>query len=703
MESNNQMTGNLSEEEALHLAVRSGNVQTVAELLKSDICPNIQNSVREMPLHLACRPGDKKIVELADRLEILKLLWENGARINAKAGQRKETALHIAVKFQQVEVVSFLLQSGANANARDKDERSPLHLVVFSTTVSNSEALVQLLVQRGANLHAQDSRWRTPLIEAACSGNVDVAKLLLKAGIAKLLHSIFVNCLTSSAQIDYRNRLGLTALFYACETQNPIMTRLLLDHKANPQIQDQRKRSTPLHFVAGSGRYYTFVDDSANRSHVIAQILLENGANVDAVDIGGSTALHIAVDTKDEKLAKVLIEAGAQVNARDEYGNTPLHVLLLTAQEDCCNEDRLERMAALLIDRGVNVDEQNDNQETPLHFALFRGNPVIVNLLLDHNAALSTLWHTQKGSLPFLHESPACNYGPEVCGDNIEEAFTPMNVAAALGHTNVVQLLLNCGVDVEEENFTGSHDVLKTPLYFAVKNKRYEVAKMLLDAGCKINRSVLHNTTVLHVAISQASVALTYLLMEYGADCTFKDVYGRTALSCAVEYERESLGKVARILIMYHVKQAFQNAKISDDDSETIRSKKWLQELKSGCEEELVKMKESILCENFSMYALLTKSVFSLAVCLGNEKIVEYFMVEDVEGKYPIYCDMLRIRFDLALKRKELLNSARSALDLVFRNIVKELGYETLPDIVVQKILDYCNLRDLSKITDILK
>ncbi|XP_031785037.1 ankyrin-1 isoform X2 [Nasonia vitripennis] len=687
MESNNKMTGNLNEEEALHLAVRSGNVQTVAELLKSDICPNIQNSVREMPLHLACRPGDKKIVELADRLEILKLLWENGAQINAKAGQRKETALHIAVKFQQVEVVSFLLQSGANANARDKDERSPLHLVVFSTTVSSSEALVQLLVQRGANLHAQDLRWRTPLIEAVCSGNVDVAKLLLKAG----------------AQIDYRNRLGLTALFYACETQIPSMTRLLLDHTANPQIQDQRKRSTPLHFVAGSGRYYTFVDDSANRSHIIAQILLENGANVDAVDIGGSTALHIAVDTKDEKLVKVLIEAGAQVNARDEYGNTPLHVLLLTAQEDCCNEDRLERMAALLIDRGVNVNEQNDNQETPLYFALFRGNPVIVNLLLDHNATLSTLWHTQKGSLRFLHESPACNYDPEVCGDNLEESFTPLNVVAALGHTNVVQLLLNCGVDVEEGNFTGSHDVLKTPLYFAVKNRRYEVAKMLLNAGCKINRSVLHNTTVLHVAVSQASVALTYLLMEYGADCTFKDVYGRTALSCAVEYERESLKKVARILIMYHVKHAFQNAKISDYDSETIRSKKWLQELKSGCEDELVKMKESILCENFSMYALLTKSVFSLAVCLRNEKIVEYFMVEDVEGKYPIYCDMLRIRFDLALKRKKLLDSARSALDLVFRNIVKELGYETLPDIVVQKILDYCNLRDLSKITDILK
>lgn len=154
---------------------------------------------------------------------------------------------------------------------------------------------------------------------------------------------------------------------------------------------------------------------------------------------------------------------------------------------------------------------------------------------------------------------------------------------------------------------------------------------------------------------------------------------------------------------MYHVKQDFQKAKISEDDCETIRSKKWLQDLKFDCEDELARMKENNLCENFSTYALLSKSVLSLAVCLGNEKIAERFMVEDVEGQYPIYCDMLRIRFDLALKRKELLDSAKSVLDLVFRSIVKELGYETLPDMVVQKILDYCNLRDLSKITDIVR
>lgn len=114
-------------------------------------------------------------------------------------------------------------------------------------------------------------------------------------------------------------------------------------------------------------------------------------------------------------------------------------------------------------------------------------------------------------------------------------------------------------------------------------------------------------------------------------------------------------------------------------------------------------MKQSILCDNFSMYAILSRDVRALALCLRNKKIVDCFTEEEVEGKYPIYCDMLRIRFDLAFERKELMDSARVVLDLLFRGVVEELGYETLPDTIVQKILNYFNIRDLNNIKEITK
>lgn len=128
------------------------------------------------------------------------------------------------------------------------------------------------------------------------------------------------------------------------------MVRLLLEQQANVNARDQRKRSAPLHFVAGSGRYHTGLGDGD--SHTIARLLVASGADVDATDSGGSTALHIAVDTKDERLVEALLDSGARLDVRDEYGNTALHVLLLTAQGDCCGSERLERIAGMLVGKG---------------------------------------------------------------------------------------------------------------------------------------------------------------------------------------------------------------------------------------------------------------------------------------------------------------------------------------------------------------
>lgn len=208
----------------------------------------------------------------------------------------------------------------------------------------------------------------------------------------------------------------------------------------------------------------------------------------------------------------------------------------------------------------------------------------------------------------------------------------------------------------------------------------------------------MHETTALHVAVSKENATLTYLLLEYGADFQAKDTYGRTPIFCAVEYGRESLEKIAKILVMQRAKQEFRSRSINEEDLMTIYSRKWLEDFRLDCVSELSKMKENILCDNFSMYAIIHRNVDSLTASLRNINIVDAFKLEDIERKYPIYCNMLRMHFDLALERMELLDFASLVLNLIFKSTSETLGYEMFPDVVIQKVLHYFHVRDLRKI-----
>lgn len=70
--------------------------------------PNALNRARESPLHVACRRGQgNTTMESRAKLEIVQLLWQYGAKINAKGGSRKETPLAVAVDSLMVYFLHF--------------------------------------------------------------------------------------------------------------------------------------------------------------------------------------------------------------------------------------------------------------------------------------------------------------------------------------------------------------------------------------------------------------------------------------------------------------------------------------------------------------------------------------------------------------------------------------------------------------------
>jgi ankyrin repeat protein len=128
-----------------------------------------------------------------------------------------------------------------------------------------------------------------------------------------------------------------------------------------------------------SERNRAFLDAVFNHDYKSAKILLDEGADINARDTTpwehGETALMIAVQSeKDEAIVLQLLEWGADVNARDErYGRTAL----------------MYKVNHHLIKYGADVNAVDHDGLSVLEFAILRGNPSEIKILLSKGALIT--------------------------------------------------------------------------------------------------------------------------------------------------------------------------------------------------------------------------------------------------------------------------------------------------------------------------
>jgi ankyrin repeat protein len=296
------------------------------------------------PLVLACQEASAEIVKLllengahdstaiikAKNMQIIDCLLQHGADINT-ADSEGSTLLHSACNSydDQVDMVTKLLELGANANARKNNGDTPLYCVAFSSqvniatlllerggadvdAVSNSRGntprlrshdppMLALLLERGANVNARNKEGSTKLheignyMESSPGAALANVTLVVQAGI----------------DLNAKNK-GETALFTAIHNDKRDLVNRLLQEGADPNAVDN-KGWTTLH-----------VASHCERTHLVDP-LLEAGVNINAASNNGTTALHLAVWRDfDGKTVKRLLEHGADANATTQNGSTPL-------------------------------------------------------------------------------------------------------------------------------------------------------------------------------------------------------------------------------------------------------------------------------------------------------------------------------------------------------------------------------------------
>src|SRR5579885_1046487 len=217
---------------------------------------------------------------------------------------------------------------------------------------------------KGLDVNRRDRRGATLLMHAAAFGSPEAMKLLLDAG----------------ADVNAKSQLEATALIWGAA--DPAKVRLLVDRGADVNARSKLGRTPLMSAAAIAGASET------------VRLLLAKGADPQAKDTHGNSALLTAADAGDPETVRLLLEKGLDANSADEGGNTAL----MSAAGNCDLE-----AVKLLLAKGADVNAANRfggkvkngpialTKLTALHLAAPFGSPELIRTLLAAGAKVKAL------------------------------------------------------------------------------------------------------------------------------------------------------------------------------------------------------------------------------------------------------------------------------------------------------------------------
>jgi len=284
----------------------------------------------------------------------------------------------------------------------------------------------------------------------------------------------------------------------------------------------------PLYFIiqeVGSTR--AMIETVTKNLIQSVKILLDNGANINALDSNENTPLIIAAFNGYVELVQLLLEKGADIYRRNKQDKTALMVTTLEALGQRwrsrnpvllsrLKEPRLE-IAKLLIAAGANVNDYSNvpSEQTVLMEAAGSNYFEMVQLLLDNGVDINYLTSGERSALDkaissdreemvqFLLEKGA-NPDPELVN-------TPLMEAAVLGNPAIIEILLDFGAKINKHNDEGI-----TALMYAIQFDEYQAVKILLERGANVNLADQNGETALDYAFQSKDPDIAPLIKSYG-------------------------------------------------------------------------------------------------------------------------------------------------------------------------------------------
>ncbi len=270
-------------------------------------------------------------------------------------------------------------------------------------------------------------------------------------------------------------------------------------------------RGTPLHYAALCGL-----------PTIVKFLLIEHSQEIDTLGLyDNSTALHLACRRGHVEVVCVLLDSGADAEALAKYKSTPLHE---------ASQGGHAELVRVLLGRGVDTNPISDADRSPVYLALMGGHLQVMKVFIEFGVDIgiddmdewTPLHHALfEGNIELTRGLLEC--GADLTG------LDRLLVAVLGGHAGVIQNFLEHGVDLTVKDTDGT-----TVLNIASIGGHVEMVRILLEHGLDATMQAKDGTTSLHMASTAGHVEVARLLLEHGADATAQGMDGLTPLHLAL-------------------------------------------------------------------------------------------------------------------------------------------------------------------------
>jgi serine/threonine-protein phosphatase 6 regulatory ankyrin repeat subunit B len=490
--------------------------------------------------HINCRHKSRLSQQLADQLgkqliialqynntkKAEDLIWQ-GANLNyALSGFNTVYPILVAARYGNVKIMELLLDGGADIMLADRYGATAIHYAAdadFYVEKEIKKEMIKLLLNKGVNINLADNNGDTPAHYAVIIENYD-------KDFADYLY-------TKKADFKLQNKEGKSAedLMLEYKKEDYLARELLLalrnkdTHKAKNLIM----QGANVNYQEIGTLWSPILIATKEENLEIIKLLAHKGADLDKGDRFGTTAVHFAAERENIEIIEFLIQKHCDINKCNKFKQTAMHLAVQAQAHDSIK---------FLLDNGANLHAEDIHRDTPAHYLI-----ILAKKQENVSKDKTNLTNILVEELEFLRENGADlsleNSSGKSALDNLEEYF---DAETALGENlltairskivSKVNYLVDKGANINYAEIESG----RQPIHHAAIAGNLEILQLLLDKGVNPSSQDKYGSTAIDYAIELGNQEVVDFLITQGIEVNSQDKNGKKAASRALKAIRQT-------------------------------------------------------------------------------------------------------------------------------------------------------------------